>query len=80
MNPGGTPRKNTCLTDTLTTCLTAWLTLRTNLANLANVRLIHAHAVAEAVRYVTRGLDRDAVSAARVSGPWRRLAYQIYDL
>ena len=77
VNPGGTPRKNTCLTDTLTTCLTEWLTLRRNLANLADVRLIHAHAAAEAPRYVRRAdLDRRE-SAAKVSGPWRRLAYQI---
>jgi hypothetical protein len=32
VNSGGNPRKNTCLTDTLTTWLTEWLTLRRNMA------------------------------------------------
>jgi len=76
VNPGGTPRKNTCLTDTLTTHLTEWLTLRTNRANLADVGLIHAHAAAEAPRHVRpAALHRDvkALFSARADfrNQWR---------
>src|SRR4051794_9456647 len=40
VKPGGTPRKPRGLTDTLTKCLTEWLTLPRNLASLAGVRLV----------------------------------------
>jgi hypothetical protein len=37
MSPRGTPRKNSCLTNTLTTCLTSWLTTAKFLGDLRSL-------------------------------------------